>query len=183
MTFDQFYTELKSDEVWFTNATMNHLPDTVTKAVNQIYMTGMTDPENFKVIPMKEHRRHLFNKLSKITPDKIRKPWYVKEEDKKEVEPQAPVLTGEARLARLREWQEAIKQTPPVKTTPRLTSKMIEEEGGVRPKAVQPYPTTSLTEFQKHERHLEYIKYAYDARTGERRPLTMDEDEFNQTYE
>lgn len=175
MSFEQFYTDLKSDEVWFTNATMYYKPETVNEVARDLFMACSAD--NSLNRPMGDMRRYFWNKLKKITPDKVRKPWTPKEEKKEET-----YLTGEARLARLREWQEAIKQTPPVKTTPRLTSKMIEEEGGVRPKAVQPYPTTSLTEFQKHERHLAYIKYAYDARTGERIPGTMDEQEFNLTY-
>lgn len=182
MTFEDFYKDLKSDEVWFNQASMHHKPETCEDTARKIYTNGMVDVLEFRQTPMKEHRRYFFNKLSKITPDRPKKQWWVKDEDKKEVIQEAPPLTGEARLARLREWQEAIKQTPPVKTTPRLTSKMIEEEGGVRPKAVQPYPTTSLTEFQQHERHLAYIKYAYDARTGERIPGTLDEQEFNLTY-
>lgn len=173
MTFEQFYTTLKEDEVWFTNATMYYKPETVLSVANDLFMACSAD--NTINRPDGEMRKYFWNKLKKITPDKVRKQWMPKEE---KVEGE-PVLTGEARAARLKEWEEAIKKNPPVKTTPRLTSQMIEEEGGVRPKAVQPYPTTKPMEYLVHQRHLEYIKQNYDAWTKE--PLTnwIPEEEFN----
>lgn len=166
MDFEQFFKELKSDEVWFTNATMNHLPDTITKTANQIYMTGMTDPENFKVIPMKEHRRHLFNKLSKLAPDKVKKPWYIKESDK-DKEPERPPLTGEERQKKIQEWLDALEKTPKAYAPPKLTSQQIKEEGDWLAKKVPPHPSTTAEEVTKRIIHHEYLKDNYNLITGE----------------
>lgn len=171
-TFEDFYTDLKEDEVWFTNAGMGYKPETVQEVARDLFMACSAD--NTLNRPIGEMRKYFWNKLRKITPDKVRKPFELKEE-KKESD---PPLTGEARAARLKEWEEAIRKLPAIKSTPKLTSQMIEEEGGVRPKAVQPYPATSLTEFQKHQRHLEYLKANYDPRTSDKLPEWMPEDQW-----
>lgn len=180
MTFEEFYKELTSDERWFEQASMHYKPETFSDVARQIWVNGLAEGESFKLIPMRAHRQHLFNKLSKLPPDRPKNKWWVKESDKEDVKLEAPPLTGEERERWLNIWNDTIKNTPAFKSTPKLTSQMIEEEGGVRPKAVQPYPTTSLTEFEKHQRHLEWIKYAYDARTGDRIPGTLDENEFTE---
>lgn len=177
MTFEDFYTELKSDEVWFTNATMYYKPETVLEVARDLFMACSADNSLHR--PIGDMRRYFWNKLKKITPDKVRKPFVLKEEKKAEAEP----LYGEERAKWLKIWEEQLKNAPPVKSTPKLTSQMIEEEGGVRPKAVQPYPTTNATELYIKQRHLEWIKYAFEPRTGQRLPGTMDEAEWNIQYD
>lgn len=183
MTFEIWFKELTSDERWFEQASMHYKPETFSDVARQIWVNGLADATNFAVIPMREHRRHLFNKLSKLPPDKVKKQWYLKEEDKKDVKPEAPPLVGEARERWLNKWKEALAQTPAFKTTPKLTSQMIEEEGGVRPKAVQPYPATKPSEVYVKQRHLEYIKRNYDAYTKEKLPDWIPEEDFNIQYD
>jgi len=44
---------------------------------------------------------------------------------------------------------------------------------------IKPYPVTTLEQAYIDDRHFEYIKYAYEPRTGEKRPDVMSEEDFN----
>lgn len=89
MTFEQFYTDLKEDEVWFTNATMYYKPETVLSVANDLFMACSAD--NSLNRPIGDMRRYFWNKLKKITPDKVQKKWTPKEEDKKEAVEDKPL--------------------------------------------------------------------------------------------
>jgi len=154
-TFEQWYTDLASDEIWFEQATLNHKTETVMATARQIWVNGLSDAENFKVIPFKEHRRHLFNKLCKITPDKVRKPWYLpKEEPKKD---EKPPLTGEARAKRLQEWMDALAKLPAMKTAP-ISHKELIENGDWRPKPVEIHEPTEMEKRTAYIAHLEMVR-------------------------
>ena len=177
MDFNTFFTDLKSDEVWFCNATMHYKPETVNQVAKDLFMSCSADGSLNR--PAGDMRRYFWNKLKKITPDKVAKQWVPKEEPKPEHEP----LVGEARERWLNKWKEVLAQAPAFKSTPKLTIQMIEEEGGVRPKAVQPYPSTKPSEAYVRQRHLEYIKRNYDAYTKEPLPDWIEESEFNKLYD
>jgi hypothetical protein len=154
-TFEQWYTDLASDEIWFEQATLNHKTETVMATARQIWVNGLSDAENFKVIPFKEHRRHLFNKLCKITPDKVRKPWYLpKEEPKKD---DKPPLTGEARAKRLQEWMDALAKLPAMKTAP-ISHKELIENGDWRPKPVEIREPTEMEKRTAYLAHVEMVR-------------------------
>ena len=121
----------------------------------QIWVNGLSDAENFRVIPFKEHRRHLFNKLCKITPDKVRKPWYLpKEEPKKD---EKPPLTGEARAKRLQEWMDALAKLPAMKTAP-ISSRELIENGDWRPKPVEIREPTEMEKRTAYLAHVEMVR-------------------------
>jgi len=128
----------------------------------QIWVNGLSDAENFKVIPFKEHRRHLFNKLCKITPDKVRKPWYLpKEEPKKDEKP--PLKRGSPEyIQRLNEWQEVIDNAPMMQPVPKPSSREIIENGQWRPK---PPTIREPTEEEKLEVAQAYARKMRTART------------------
>jgi len=152
-TFEQWYTDLASDDIWFEQATLNHKTETVMATARQIWVNGLSDAENFKVIPFKEHRRHLFNKLCKITPDKVRKPWYLpKEEPKKDEKP--PLKRGSPEyIQRLNEWQEQINKAPMMQPVAPVSKRELIENGDWRVKAPgirEPSEIEKLTAYRNH---------------------------------
>lgn len=166
--FESWYKELKSEAVWWTNACLNHSPETVNKVANAVYMVGMTNPSEFSVTPFAEHRRHFFYKLSKITPDIVRKPWFEKAYEKalEQPKPEDVPLTGEARAKKLKEWKEQLESVK-VYAPPKLTSEQIKEEGDWIAKKVPPHPSTTAEEVAKRIIHSEYLKANYNIVTGE----------------
>lgn len=172
MTFDQFLGDLKSDSVWWTNATMYYKPETALAVANDLFMSCSADNSLHR--PAGDMRRYYWNKLKKITPDKVRKTFELKPEPGPYHQP----LTGEARQQKLDEWLRLVLSAPIMKPTPKLTSQQIEEEGGVRPKAVDPYPQTSPSEALNHAIHVEYIRCNYDARTKDPLPEWVPENEW-----
>lgn len=172
MTFEEFLEDLKSDSVWWTNATMYYKPETALEVAKDLFMSCSADNSLHR--PAGDMRRYYWNKLKKITPDKVRKPWTPKEETASQAEP----LTGEARAAWLDKWNRMILETPLIKPIRKLTTEQIEAEGGVRPKAVDPYPTTSPSEALNHAIHVEYIRCNYDARTKDPLPEWIPENEW-----
>jgi hypothetical protein len=115
----------------------------------------MTDSLEFAQTPLKFHRQHVFNKLCKITPDKVRKPWYLpKEEPKKE---EHPPLTGEARAKRLQEWMDALAKLPAMKTAP-ISHKELIENGDWRPKPVEIREPTEMEKRTAYLAHVEMVR-------------------------
>jgi len=154
-TFEDFFKELTSDTLWFEQAGMNHKPETFKDVALKVYTNGMTDSLEFAATPLKFHRQHVFNKLCKITPDKVRKPWYLpKEEPKKE---EHPPLTGEARAKRLQEWMDALAKLPAMKTAP-ISHKELIENGDWRPKPVEIREPTEMEKRTAYLAHVEMVR-------------------------
>jgi len=153
--FDDWYKELTSDERWFEQAGMNHKPETFKDVALKVYTNGMTDSLEFAQTPLKFHRQHVFNKLCKVTPDKVRKPWYLpKEEPKKD---EKPPLTGEARAKRLQEWMDALAKIPAMKTAP-ISSRELIENGDWRPKPVEIREPTEMEKRTAYLAHVEMVR-------------------------
>jgi len=188
MNFESFYQSLTSDEIWYEAASKNHKPETFKKVAEQVYTLGLADREAFAVVPIREHRTHLTNKLNKIPPDKPKVNWWEIEQKKKEAEQKEQEkewvpLTGEARAKKLQEWLDKVKAVEMQSAVPRVTHKEAIEEGGWLPKKDSPYPVTSKEEAYAKDRHLAYIIYAYEPRTAEKRPGVVSEEEFNLSYD
>ena len=98
-----------------------------------------------------------------------------KEAEKKQVVPEDPEKDW------LKVWKEAIDANPAKAVIP-ITDKEINTEGKDKPKAI-PYPCTSKEEAYIRDRHFEYIKYAYEPRTGEKRPDVLSEEDFNMQFD
>lgn len=185
MLFEDWYKELTSDEIWFQQAGMNHKPETFSDVARQIWVNGLAEGDSWKLIPMKEHRRHLFNKLSKLPPDRVKKKWWVKEEDKKEAEPKHQPVPRES--AKYMEYTnkilEEIAKSKTVNYYPRKSySEQAEEENVRRPKD-KPYPGTTAAEAYVRARHLEYVKRNYELYTAAKLPGWIPEEEFNIQYD
>lgn len=71
------------------------------------------------------------------------------------------------------------------KTILPITEAEIKSEGKEKPptKKGHFYPSTPLEEQYKKERHIAYIKEMYDARTAEKMPYWIPEEEFNLIYD
>jgi len=152
--FDTWFAILISDERWYEQAGMNHKPETFKDVALKVYTNGMTDSLEFAQTPLKFHRQHVFNKLCKILPDKVRKPWYLKEEPKKG---EHPPLTGAERAKRLQEWMDALAKLPAMKTAP-ISSRELIENGDWRPKPVEIHEPTEIEKRTAYLAHLEMVR-------------------------
>src|SRR5687768_5080868 len=106
-SFESFYTELTSDEIWTENVSNRHKPETFKEVCRLVWTLALADPEQMKVIPISEHRRHVNYKLGKIPPNRDNsKQWFQLQAEKKEAEEKKEwvPLTGEARMQKLKEW-------------------------------------------------------------------------------
>jgi hypothetical protein len=175
MSFDDWFKELVSDEIWASPAKMHHRPETFRKVANQVWMeynaTGFP--------PIAEARRHVYYKIVKVPGDNQKVNWRQAEPEKKE---EWIPVTGEERQRRLFEYKKLIDSLPMVNAFPRITEKEKAENSDWIPAKGQPYPSMSLTELQLKARHLEWIKANYDARTGKPLPTWVSVEEWNLLY-
>ena len=179
INFHDWFKELCSNYVWYEPAIQHHEPETFKGAANKVYMQYVAS-EIFP--PVQEARKHVYNVLCKIPPDKkVGKNWHVQALDKIEEKEKAEwiPLTGEERAKKLAEFKAMIDAAPMVNAMPPPSYKEIIEEGGVVPKKAAPYPSTSPMEYYKMKRHDSYIENCYDARTKEPLPGWMEEKDFN----
>lgn len=175
--FKTWYSELISDQRWFEQASLYHKPETFEQVANKVYVNGLADSKAFFVCPMREHRQHVYNKVSKLPHDKVKKQWFDVPEPKKE--PVMEVHRSEEEIQqKLAEWREAIEANPPIKRIAPISKKEIFENGQVDLPKIKPYPSTKESEVIKHALHLEYLKQNYDARTKFRLACWVPEDDW-----
>lgn len=115
-SFDSWYTELISNEIWSAPARMHHKEETFRRVANVVYMEYVA-AEVFP--PIQVARVYVFNKLGKILPDKQKVNWVEKsleklKEEKKEWEP----VSWEKRAEYLRQVQAEIDRIDDNKIRP-----------------------------------------------------------------
>jgi len=156
--FDDWYKELTSDERWTEQASMNHKPETFKDVALKVYTNGMTDSLEFAQTPLKFHRQHVFNKLCKVLPDKVKKPWYLpKEEPKKDEKP--PLKRGSPEyIQRLKEWQEVIDKAPMMQPVPKPSSRELIENGDWRPKPPTIHEPSEIEKLTAYRNHYEMVR-------------------------
>lgn len=183
MNFESWYTSLISDTLWY-ELLHHYKSETIKKAGEKVYASLVADGTT-DVRPMSENRKHVYNILCKNPGDKINgKAWYVQEAEKKEAEQEkewVPV-SEEERARRLKEYKALIDSMPILNNFPRLTPKEKEENGEWIAVKHVPYPTTSEDEAYLKDRHFNYIKQNYEARTGLPSPTWISEEQFNLSY-
>jgi hypothetical protein len=210
-SFDDWFDELcNGNQIWAEQISMHHKPktfeDCARKVYNQ-YLAGEVFP------PMQSARIHVGNSLSKVQPDKTySKDWVTKalqkhEEEKKHkpdhncphckgsggvqvgegeysecpcVKEWIPV-TGEERQRRLAELRALIDSMPIINNFPRVTE--VEKAGQVLPPKPEPYPITTPEEAYVRDRHFEWIKNNFEARTGQKLPSWICEEDWNVIYD
>lgn len=182
--FDSFYTELISDQRWFE--LLRHYKDsTIKSACEKVYASLVADG-TVEARPMSENRKHVYNILCKNPGDKPKpQPFQVQEAEKKaqEQEKEWQAVTWEERAAYLNKLQEIIKGSTMMSGVPRPSYKEQAEEGLDRPKNMPPYPITSKEEYYVKQRHFEYIKANFEARTGQKLPTWVSEESWNIIYD
>jgi hypothetical protein len=160
--FPDWYIELIEDERFYENASRNHRKETVEETARKVYEMESLNPAVFAVTPMSEHRKHLLNKLYKITPDKVKKNWVTEsikkqeeEQKAKEKPPEPPLERGSPQyLKRTQELIDAIQATKMIKPIAPLTAKERLENTGWRPKPEtirEPTEQEKLTAFENHK--------------------------------
>lgn len=141
-SFQDWYILLIEDERFYENASRNHRKETVENTARKVYETESLNRDTFEVKPIIEHRRHVLQKLYKILPDKIKKPWHEialeekQQEEAKNKKPEEPPLVrgSEQYLKRTQELIDAIQGTQMIKPVAPLTAKERLENTGWRPK-------------------------------------------------
>jgi hypothetical protein len=106
----------------------------------------------------------------------VKKEFYTKPSGEPEISPDA--LTGEAREQRLKEWLAAINGMEMVQTK-------VDPFGNI--KAIQPVDGVTYTpkpvNLYEKQRHLDYVQDNYDAKTGNKLPTWISEEEYNKIYD
>ena len=130
--FKEWFEELKSNTFFWDRMHLKHgsrknLTTIAENVFNWLVAKEMLDK------PMPECRT-AYMKFAESHPNDAVQIQVMKQEAKVEV---VKPLTGEERQRRLAEWKEAVQSSPLVKPAFKPTSKQIEEEGQVRPKATQ----------------------------------------------
>jgi hypothetical protein len=185
LDFETWFKELCSDHIWYEPASMQHKEQTFRGIAYKVYVNGAADMDTFCNTPMKEHRRHVYNKVALLPGDKPKQPWYTaalqKEELVKEEEwkPASPEHVDKC----VAEFDEMLRNAPMLNHYPRMPYKQQVEEGNWLPKKGDVYPTTSIDEYYVRQRHWLYIKMNYEPRTGKPLPDWIPEEEFNQQFE
>lgn len=180
ISFDDWYTDLISNYVWFQPASLHHKPETFKAVANKVYMQYVAS-ENFP--PIQEARKHVYNKLCLVPGDKPKVDWVKKAQKEMEKKPDWQPVSWEKRAEYLDKLQEIIKGSTMANGVPRPSYKEQAEEGLDRPKKMPPYPITSKEEYYTRQRHIEYIKQNYEPRTGLKKPGWVEEDLFNVLYD
>lgn len=182
-TFEDWFKELCSNYVWFQPASMHHKPETFRAVANKVYMQYVA-AEVFP--PIQEARKHVYNKLVKEYPgDKVKIDWVKAALEKGVIQKEdvKPPLTGEERMKKLKEWDAIVKGSTMLNSMPKPSYKELAEEGGVLPPKPAPYPCTSKEEAYIRDRHFEYIKANFEARTGNKLPSWISEEDWNIQYD
>jgi hypothetical protein len=134
MTFDDWYKTLISDEIWFEQSSKRHKLTTFLSVAEKVYTLAIADAHQFSVIPISERRRHVVYLLAKIPADKIVKPWYQQESEKKEVEEKKEwkPVSEEERKKWLDKWKTEIDKFEDNRIKPLLDGQ-VEEIGQTDP--------------------------------------------------
>lgn len=169
LNFEPWFALLIEDERFYENASRNHRKETVESTARKVYETESLNRDTFEVKPIVEHRRHVLQKLYKILPDKIVKPWHQiqleekQQEEAKNKKPEEPPLVrgSEQYLKRTQEFIEAIQNAPMMKKQAPLTARERIEGENLRPKPEIKEPT----EIEKRSAYVRHLKRVRESRS------------------
>ena len=182
ISFDAWYADLISNEIWSNPAMMHHKPETFKACANKVYMQYVAS----EVFPqMTEARKHVYNVVCKTPGDKAKVDWVAKAIQKKEEENKEEwiPITGEERQRRLAEFKAIIDSMPMLNAFDKnISEKEKEEQGKDRPSKTV-YPITTPEEYYVRVRHFEWVKNNFEARTGHKLPSWISEDDWNIIYD
>lgn len=154
-TFEDFYTALTSDELWMEAMRNPSRGKDLKAAIEKVYGQAVSDG-SLKVVPIGEHRKHVFNTLGKMPFVKVNTVQLQQIEVKKEEGKPIESVPYEVHKKRLDDWLKSIAEIPAIKKVPRLTSEQIKEEGQWEPKRENVYHPSEADVI----RHFYKIEYA-----------------------
>lgn len=178
--FPDFYKDLCSDVQWYENAIMSNRGKNFKGAAEFVYAQLLADPD-LQRRPMVENRKHVYNRLCKMDYERVFPS--LQQEVKEEKTEEFKTASDEHVKKCVAEFDEMWKNSSMINAMPRVGYKQSVEEGQWIPKKGPAYPITSRTEVYVKERHIAYIKEMYDARTAEKMPYWIPEEEFNLIYD
>jgi len=184
--FDDWFKELCANYVWYEPAIQHHEPETFKGAANKVYMQYVAS-EIFP--PVQEARKHVYNVLCKITPDKkIGKDWVTKALEKHEQDNKEEFIpASDEHVAKcIAEFDEMMAKSTMMNAVPRRSYKDEDELlaiGGYRPPKALPHPVTTPEEAYVRDRHFEWIKNNFEAKTGYKLPSWICEEDWNVIYD
>lgn len=180
--FETWLTELISDQRWHELSSMHHRDETFKTCAKKVYMQGVADGI-FK--PVQEARKHVYNIICKTPGDKPKgKPWHEaalekklqEDAEKEEWKPASPEHVDKC----VKEFHEMLANSP-MMASHRVP---VYARYNVSPSVkTEPHPITTADQAYQKERHIEYLKNNYDAKTGEKLPTWISEREFNKLYD
>jgi len=168
--FDDFYIQLIEDQVWFENASLHHKPETFESVARKVWTLGLADFEAFKSCPMREHRMHVYNKVSKLPHDKPKVDWVAKALQEQEAEKKAkqekeepPLVRGsEQYLKRTQEFLDALRACEEPKRVAPVSAKERMDAENLRPK---PFDIREPSQEEKIRAAQNHLAMALKART------------------
>lgn len=183
-SFEDWYSLLISDTLWY-ELLRAYKPDTIKKAGEKVF-AGLVADGTVEARPMSENRKHVYNIVTKNPGDKpAGKEWYLQEMAKvsSTEENNWKPVSPEERARRLAEWEAIVKGSTMANSMPKPSYKQLAEEGGVLPPKPAPYPVTKPEEAYVRDRHFEWIKNNFEARTGQKLPNWICEEDWNIVYD
>jgi hypothetical protein len=181
--FEQWYADLTSDQLWY-ELLRAYKDETIRKASEKVYAQLVAD----KIVdlrPVSENRKHVYNIVCKLPGDKPRgKSWseiaLEKQVQKSEAEEEWKPASREHVDKCVKEFHEMLANSPMI-TNQRIP---VYARYNVSPAIkIEPHPITTAEQAYEKERHIEYLKKNYDAKTGEKLPTWISEREFNKLYD
>ena len=182
MNFEQWFTELKSNPLWWMRVQEMYSRKNLDKVANEVYTYLIASPEAFKAQCEAGDTagwRKLFQTWAGKSDDAPVKPQLQQVEEKKddkEWKPASPEHVDKC----VKEFFDMLKDAPMITYKP--TKEAIFYNGRHTEK-LQPHPVTSLQEAYVRDRHFEWIKNNFEARTGQKLPSWICEEDWNVIYD
>ena len=170
MDFSKWFEDLKADYTWYEPARLHHRPETFEKIAHKVYMSCVAT--GFK--PMGECRRHVYNILLNTPHDNKKVDWSKQALEKVEAEQWKPASPEHVDKC-VKEFNEMLAKAPMLQRHSGY-KQLIEERGWDTSRHT--YPITSPEEAYLKQRHLDWIKANFDARTGKPLPTWVPEDKW-----
>ena len=181
LSFEDFWNKLVENDPWYDQMKMRYCRKDLKGVANECFIFLLASEQRWLAQDFQDFRRCYQNFLNK-SKDLEHRPQLQQVETEPEKKSDPP-LTGEARLAWLKKWEQKVKESKMTSCVVKLTHKQIADEGDWLPKKPEPYPATNEFEVKKRLLHQLYILNNYEPRTGDKLPTWQEEEEWRTDHE